>query len=96
MSTIKTVAAMPGVKRADAFVTLTLARNRDRVRLIPRNDLRDLDWLSVALPYANVVVAEKYWCHQVRATGLDEKYATTTLTNLRELPERLRAMGCLE
>ena len=43
----------------------------------------------MALAYANVVMTENYWCRQVRASRLGEKYATTLLTLLRGLPERL-------
>jgi len=82
------------VPNLDVFVTLTVARKQDLVRPIHRNDLRDLDWLSVAVPYANLIVSENYWGHQVRATGLDEKYGTVLLTDLRELPDRLQAIGC--
>jgi hypothetical protein len=76
-------------------VTLTLARNQDLVRRIQRNDLRDLDWLSVAVPYSNAIVSENYWGHQVRATGLDGKYGTMLMTDLRAVPQQLRTMGCI-
>ncbi len=77
------------------MVTLSVARDRDLVRPIHQNDSRDLIWVSVAMPYSNVVVTENYWGHQVRATGLDTRFCTVLLTDLRELPERLRAMGCI-
>jgi hypothetical protein len=78
----------------DVMVTLTVARDKDLVRPIHRNDLRDLVWLSVALPYSNVFVSENYWGHQVHSTGLDGKYGTVLITDLRQLPEQLQAMGC--
>jgi hypothetical protein len=83
------------VPNLDVFVTLTLARNQDLVRPIHRNDLRDLDWLSVALPYSNIVVMENYWGHQVHSTSLDRKYCTIVLADLRRLPDQLREMGCI-
>jgi hypothetical protein len=79
----------------NVYVTLTLARDREFMRPIHENDLRDLTWLAVALPYANLVVAEKYWSHQANATGLDKKYETSLHTDLRKLPEQLAAAGCV-
>jgi len=81
------------IPNLDILLTLRLARDQDQVRPIDRNDIRDLDWLSVALPYSNIVVSENYWGHQVRATKLDRKYATVLLTDLRQLPEQLRVLG---
>jgi hypothetical protein len=83
------------VPNLDVLLTLRHARDQDLMRPIERNDVRDLDWLSVALPYSNVVVSENYWGHQVRATGLDHKYQTVLLTDLRELPQQLKVMGCI-
>jgi hypothetical protein len=80
----------------DVLLTLRLARDQDLVRPIDRNDIRDLDWLSVAVPYCNVVVSENYWGHQVRATGLDRKYGTMLMTDVRKLPQQLQGMiGCI-
>ena len=50
------------------------------------NDIRDLDWLSVAVPYSNVVVSEQYWGKKVQATGLADTYNTILITDLQELP----------
>ena len=83
------------IPNLDILLTLRLARDQDQMRPIDRNDIRDLDWLSVALPYSNLVVSENYWGHQVRATKLDGKYGTVLLTDLRQLPEQLRVLGCV-
>jgi hypothetical protein len=79
----------------DVRLTLTLSRDQDLVRRIRRNDARDLHWLSVALPYSNLVVSENHWGHMIRSRGLDTKYGTTIITDARELPARLTEMGCL-
>jgi hypothetical protein len=83
------------IPNLDILLTLRLARDQDLVRPIDRNDIRDLDWLSVAVPYSNVVVSENYWGHQVCATGLDGKYGTVLVTDLRQLPHQLQMMGCV-
>jgi hypothetical protein len=82
------------VPNLDVLLTLRLARDQDLSRAIERNDIRDLDWISVAVPYSNIVVAENYWGHKVRATGLDGRYGTVLITDLRTLPEQLQTMGC--
>jgi hypothetical protein len=66
----------------------------DRDRKVEHNDIRDLDWLSVAVPYSNIVVAEQYWGRKIRTTGLAAKYGTVVLASLLDLPAQLSAMGC--
>ena len=75
------------------FVTLRLARDRDTARAIHRNDLKDISFMSVAVPYANIIVAERYWGHQVRATGLAAKYGTEVITDATELSAWLKKLG---
>ncbi|HEX3152646.1 MAG TPA: hypothetical protein VHR66_31530 [Gemmataceae bacterium] len=65
------------------------------MRAIDHNDIRDLDAMSIAVPYCNVIVVEKYWGHQVGATRLDAKYGAKVLTDLRELPKELKLIGCV-
>jgi hypothetical protein len=86
---------MAGIPNLDVLLTLRLARDKEHNRPVERNDIRDLDWLSVAVPYSNVVVSEKYWGSKVRTTRLDRKYRTVLLTDLRELPKQLEEMGCV-
>jgi hypothetical protein len=79
----------------DAFITLRIEREKDKDREVEHNDIRDLDWLSVAVPYSNIVVSEQYWGKKVKATGLADGYNTILITDLQELPAQLSAMGCL-
>jgi hypothetical protein len=53
-----------------------------------------LFFMSVALPYANVVVAEKAWAHVAKASRLDALYSTR-LVSLAELPKELERQGCV-
>jgi hypothetical protein len=86
------VAAIPNF---DVFITLRMLRDLDKDREVEHNDIRDLDWLSVAVPYSNIVVSEQYWGKKVLANGIAAKYSTVLLTNLQELPAHLLAMGCI-
>jgi hypothetical protein len=93
---MEAVGFLAGIPNLDVLLTLRTLRDQDKVRPIAHNDMRDLDWLSVALPYSNVVVSENYWGHQVQAAGLDAKYRTTLLTDLRLLPAELTRLNCIE
>jgi hypothetical protein len=79
----------------EASVDLRLASARNLGRKIPQNDLRDVMWLSVAVPYANLVASENYWGNMVRSLGLDRRYGTVVITDARELRGRLVELGCL-
>src|SRR5262249_24211355 len=46
------------VPALDVHLTLAAERDQNPVQQIQRNDMRDLAWLAVALPYANIVVSE--------------------------------------
>jgi hypothetical protein len=73
---------------------LMLTRDRNLQDLPDRNDMKDLFFMSVALPYANVVVAEKAWAHVAKASRLDALYSTR-LVSLAELPKELERQGCV-
>jgi len=53
------------------------------------NDLRDVEALCVAVVYADVVVTEKSWAAMIRRSGLDQRFGTTVLESVTELPEEL-------
>jgi hypothetical protein len=49
------------------------------------NDLRDLQALSSAIVYADVVVTEKSWTALAQRSGLDERFGTTIVKDLNDL-----------
>lgn len=49
------------------------------------NDLRDLQALSVAIVYADVVVTEKSWTALAQRSGLDERFGTKIVRDLNDL-----------
>jgi hypothetical protein len=49
------------------------------------NDLRDLQALSVAMVYADVVVTEKSWTALAKRAALDDHFGTTIVENLNDL-----------
>jgi hypothetical protein len=84
-----------GISTLHVMLSLTVARDRDLVRRIDQNDARDLIALSVALPYCNVVVYEKYWTSMLKSLALDKEYGTKVITDARLLPGVLAEMGCI-
>jgi hypothetical protein len=69
----------------DVDRSLTIYRDRQKNRPIQGNDMNDIGYLAMALPYCDKIVVEKFWGHAIRTQKLDEKYNTEVLTNLSEL-----------
>jgi hypothetical protein len=60
----------------DVQLELTTERDRDTNRAVDKNDMADISFLSVAIPYCDVVVSEIYWTTLAsrRQLGLKTKY----------------------
>lgn len=68
-------------------VELQLAvRIEDQTRGITENDLRDLASFSNVLPLADILIAEKPFVNLARQAKLGERYGTTLLTSIYDLP----------
>jgi hypothetical protein len=83
---------VPGI---DVMATLMLKRDLNPEHRTHQNDGKDFSFLKVAIPYANIVVAEKSWSHFAVASGLTRRYGTTVEADAKKLPAILRAAGCL-
>lgn len=59
------------------------------------NMVRDIDALSVAVPYCHVVVCDRDALHLVRRSGAPDRYGTTMTTNLHDLPELLTNLSAV-
>jgi hypothetical protein len=70
---------------------LEMESAKNRSRAIDSNDLRDMSFYETALPYANVVVTEKYWEDRMRQSKLGEHFGTRVLHRIADLPEALAA-----
>lgn len=69
----------------DVDRSLTIYRDRQKTRPIEGNDMNDIGYLAMALPYCDKIVVENFWGHAIRTQKLNEKYKTEVLTNLSEL-----------
>ena len=83
------------VPSLDVTATLMLERDRNRDHRTHRNDGKDFSFLDVAIPYANIVVAERSWASIARSSGLADKYGTAVSADAAELPELLQRAGCI-
>ncbi|MGJ4789516.1 hypothetical protein [Leptospira koniambonensis] len=64
---------------------LTYRSIRDIGRPIHKNDMKDQAFLSIAVPYCDIVVTENVWVHYAKSEKFDEKYNTLMLTSIDEL-----------
>lgn len=66
---------------------VSVARDEYWNRSVDPNDLYDVSFLSVAIPYCQHVVTERHWVHIAQSRGLDQKYSTRMYSNLSDLFE---------
>jgi hypothetical protein len=82
------------VPTADVEIELVTARNKQWSRVVAGNDIADIDFLSVAIPYCDLVLTEPFWNQLAFQTGLARKYGTSMGTSLDSIPaflQRLRS-----
>jgi hypothetical protein len=89
LGTDKLMTFFSEVPTLDVETELAVARNEDWNKGIHTNDSSDISFLSVAIPYCDIVVTEKYWRHKVRTAKLDRKYNTIVLDDLAQLESQL-------
>jgi len=68
---------------------LVIGRDKHWDKAIHRNDPADIAFLSVGIPYCDIVVTEKFWCSLCQRSQLDKKYNTTMLADVRLLEQHL-------
>lgn len=75
----------------DVMMNLRIQRNHQFEKAIEPNDLNDFSFLSVVIPYCDIVVTEKQWVELAKRKGFDQKYQTVLLSDLEELQNHLSA-----
>lgn len=60
------------------------------------NDIQDLRSLAIALVYSDVVFCDKRWHHEIRRSGLAERYGARVHRRTEELEETLAASHAAE
>jgi len=68
-------------------VNFELQKLRYEDSALPRRegDLLDLEALSIAVAYCDVVITERHWVHLIKRAGLHKLRNTTVLSDLRQL-----------
>jgi hypothetical protein len=77
------------VPTLDVEIALNAGRNEHWRRTIEPNDVTDISFLNVAIPYCDVLVVEKYFHNLIKQIGLDKKYKTQIFRNINDLEEIL-------
>ena len=78
--------SMPGT---DVAAVLKTNRHRDATRAWTSNDMFDIDALSVAVPYCDIVGTDNAQAHALTVTGLATRMGTTIMRSVTELPDHL-------
>jgi hypothetical protein len=74
---------------ADVRISLLTAAHRNPQTRWEPNDIFDIDALSVAVPYCDIVVTERHAHHVIHTAGLPALLGTRVLANLDELVAEL-------
>jgi hypothetical protein len=74
--------SMPSVEVA---TTLKAQDHRNKDKRWESNDIFDIDALSLAVPYCDIVVTDSHRAHVLRATGLDNRMQTVVLADTTDL-----------
>ncbi len=81
---------LKSIPTAYVFHVLNEARNMNSSRPIKPNDLWDLSFLAIAVPYCDIVVTEREWAQILNQKKIGELYNTKILYSLEELGEILK------
>lgn len=86
-------------KEIDAFVdsiptalclfTLIYHRDQQRSRLIQANDFNDIWFLTLSIPYSDIVVTERMWTSISIRSKLDKKCNTKIFSSIHDLDQFL-------
>ena len=77
------------VPALDVEINLHTERNEHRDRRIQPNDEIDIGFLSLAVPYCDIVVTERFWTDLVRRKKLAVKYGTKVSWDLNDAMSNL-------
>ncbi len=80
------LAFVRGMPSTEVSVELKTAWHRNRDKGWTANDVYDIDALSLAVPYCDIVVTEKACHHVLNVAGLGERMQTAILRTLNDLP----------
>ncbi len=83
------MAFFENVSTLNVEIELAIERNENWDKKVHENDKMDSAFLSVAIPYCDIVVTERFWKFSAQKRGLDKKYDTVIINDLNELEDFL-------
>lgn len=69
----------------DIWINLNHLKEMDKNRPLHRNDTNDIAFLTMAIPYCDIVVAEKYWIAMLKRLKYDERYGVKLYEDINDL-----------
>jgi hypothetical protein len=87
----KTRQLVDSMPSSDVAVTLTTARHRNPQTRWTANDIFDIDAMSVAVPYCDIVVTEHHASHALKTASVERRANTQLFDNLNGLAELIEA-----
>lgn len=82
---VKILGLFENIPVLDVQLNLVVERDRNLDKAVEKNDMVDVSFMSVAIPYADVVITEKHWVNLASRTKLDRKYHVSILHDLAKL-----------
>ena len=88
---VNTFGMFENVPVLNVQLELAVARDRNLNKSVDPNDMVDLSYLGVAIPYCDVVITDKIWADYAtrKQLQLNEQYSTVILRKLSELKKYL-------
>jgi len=80
---------LDNIPTALCLFTLVYQRDQQLQRPIKANDFNDIWFLTLAIPYSDIVITDKMFASLSRRAKLDRKCSTIILKSISELGERL-------
>jgi hypothetical protein len=77
------------MRSADVWITLRTAKHRNPDSVWKSNDIFDIDALSVAAAYCDVVVTERHSAHVLTQAGVPKRIGNRILTSVDQLAGHL-------
>jgi hypothetical protein len=81
------------VSTSAVLAALRTLRHRNMSHPWMQHDRTDLIAMSVAVPYSDIVVTERQWCHLIKVARLDRDFGTAVTATIADLPVLLSNVG---
>lgn len=84
------LSALGKIPSLDVLIRLGAEKTKQWDQVTNKNDLFDIGFLAVSIPYCDIVVTERHWAQLAARTGLEDKYQTRVLAKFASLESTLK------